>query len=71
MLDGVFDERLEEHGGDDDVEGVGGDFFYYAELFAEADDFDVEVVVGEVELFAEGDEGVAIAEEDAEDVARA
>ncbi len=40
----------------------------YAELVAKADALDVEVVVGEVELFAEGDEGVAVAEEDAEDV---
>ena len=35
---------------------------------AEADDFDVEVVVGEGELFAEGDEGLAVFEQDAQDV---
>jgi hypothetical protein len=68
VLDGVFDKGLEEHRGNDDVEGFGGNFFYDAELLAEADDFDVEVIVGEVELFAERDEGVAVAEEDAEDV---
>jgi hypothetical protein len=69
VLDGVFDEGLEEHRRDDDVESFGGDFFDDAELFAKADAFDVEIVVGEVELFAEGDEGVAVAEEDSEDVA--
>ena len=54
VLDGVFDERLEQHAGDDDAESVVGDFFDDAELFAEADDLDVEVVVGEGELFGEG-----------------
>jgi len=52
VLDGILDEGLEEHGGDDDVEGVGRDFFDYAELVSEADYFDVKVIVGEVELFA-------------------
>ena len=47
VLDAVFDERLEKHAGDDDVQGVVGDFFDDFELFAEADDFDVEVIVGE------------------------
>jgi hypothetical protein len=68
MLDRVFDERLKEHGGDDDVEGVVGDLLDDLELVAEADAFDVEIVVGEVQFFAKRDEGVSIAEEDAEDV---
>ena len=69
MLDAVFDEGLEQHRGDDDVEGFRGDFFDDAELFSEADYFDVEVVVGESQFFGQRDEGVAIAEEGAEDVA--
>ena len=47
VLDAVFDEGLEKHAGDDDVQGVVGDFFDDFEFLAEAYDFDVEVIVGE------------------------
>ena len=51
MLDGVFYERLEKDAGHGDVERARVDLFFDAEFFrAEADDFDVEIIVGEFEL---------------------
>jgi len=48
VLDGVFDQGLKKNAGDEHVEGVGIDLFFDAELFnAEADDFDVEIIIGE------------------------
>ena len=69
VLDAVFDERLEQDAGDEDVEGSRIDFLFDVQLVgAEADHFDVEVVVGEAEFVAQGDVGVVILEQRAQDV---
>ncbi len=45
--------------------------FFHAQLFcAKADDFNVEIVVGEAELVAQRDVGVVILEERAQDVGK-
>jgi len=47
VLDAVFDERLEEHAGNGNVQRARIDFLYDAELLAaEADNFNAEVVLG-------------------------
>ncbi len=68
MLDAVFDKGLEEHAGNDDIERFVGDLLDDAKFFAEADDFDGEVVVDEAELLTQGDEGVAVLKQNAKDV---
>ena len=69
VLDAVLDERLEQDAGDENFECAGIDLLFHSELVgAEADDFNVEVVVGEAELVAEGDVGVVILKQGAENV---
>src|SRR5262249_4440238 len=69
MVDGVFDHRLEQHGGDKGVESFGFDLLEDLQLVAaETDDFDIEVVVDEIELFAERNERFVLAQELAKDV---
>jgi hypothetical protein len=70
VFEAVFDDGLEQHAGDEGLERVFADFFHDVEVvFAEAGDFDVEVVVDERELFAKRDEGFVFAEETAKNVA--
>ena len=69
VLDAVFDERLKQDAGDEDVERVGIDLLFDLQLVcAEADDFDVEIVVSEAEFVAEGNVGVVVLEQRAQDV---
>ena len=68
MLDAVFDQRLQHHAGQQQVEGVGVDEFFNAQLFSKTHDLDVEIVVGEAEFLAQGDEGLAVAQQYAQDV---
>ena len=60
VFDAVFDERLQQHSWNHDVQGFVGDLLDDFQLLAEAHDFDVEVVVGEGELLAKGYEGFAV-----------
>ena len=69
VLDAVFDKRLQENAGHEDVERPRIDFFFDMQLVgAEADHLDVEVVVGEAEFVAEGNVGVVILEQRAQNV---
>ena len=68
MLDRVLDQRLQQHAGDDDGQRLFGDLLDDAQFFAEADDLDVEVVVGEGELVGERDERLAVLQQHAQDV---
>ena len=69
VLNGVFDHGLKEHGRDERVESLIVDFLEDLEFVAaEADDFDIEIVVDEFELFAKRDEGFVLAEKAAKDI---
>src|SRR6185437_9676916 len=68
MLDGVLDERLQQHAGDDDGQRVLGDLFCNAQLLAETHDLDIQVVIGEGKLFFQRHEGIAVLEQHTEDI---
>src|SRR6185437_11916080 len=69
MADGVLDNRLQQHAGHEDVEGVGINALFNAEFFrSEAHDLDVEVVVHEGELFAQRLEALVLAQHAAQNV---
>src|SRR5262245_17337050 len=69
MLQAVFYERLQQHGRDNHVERVRIQVFVNAQLVAaKADYFDVQVVVNELDLFAQLDELVVFAEQAAENL---
>src|SRR5579864_3911197 len=63
VLDRVLDERLQEHARHDHVEGVGSDLFLDPQLRSEPDDFNVEVLVDRLQLFAQRDEVIRAAHE--------
>jgi len=66
----VFDDGLQQHAGDEGFESFFVDLFDDVEVVAaEAGDFDVEIVVDELEFFAERDESLVFAQEAAQDVA--
>ena len=70
MLEAIFDHGLQEHAGDKGFECFFVDMFDDVEIVAaEAGDFDIEIVVDERELFAEGHEGFVLAQQAAQDVA--
>ena len=66
VLDRVLDERLQDHAGHDDVEGVGADLLLDLELRPEADDLDVEILVDRLELLAQRHEVIAAAQQPAQ-----
>src|SRR5690242_8860451 len=69
VLDGVLDQRLQEHAGDDGIERRFVEILDHAQLVApEAHNLDVEVVVDELELLAQLDEGVAFAQQPPQNV---
>ena len=71
MLDGIFDHGLQQHAGDEGFESVVVHFLEELKLVAaEADDFDVEIIVDELELFAQRDEGFVLAQEAAKNVGK-
>src|SRR5476649_670739 len=61
VLDRVLDERLQDHAGDDDVEGVGADVLHDFQLGTEPHDLDVEIFVDRFELLAQRDEVIRAA----------
>ena len=69
MLDAVFNQRLKQDTGDEDIEGPRIDVFFDPQLVsAEAHHLDVEVVVSEAELVAQRNIGVVILEQGAKDI---
>jgi len=71
VLEAIFDDGLEEHAGDKGFESFFVDLLDDVEVVAaEAGDFDIEIVVDEFELFAQGDESFVLAQEAAENVAQ-
>jgi hypothetical protein len=69
VLDGIFDHGLKQHAGNESVESVFVNFLENLQLVAaEADDFDVEVIVDEFEFFAQRDERFVLAKQAAQDV---
>src|SRR4029077_15478126 len=59
VLDGIFDQRLQQHAGDHDVQGMRIEFFDYAQFVtAKADDFDVEVIVDELQFLVQRDKRI-------------
>lgn len=72
MADGIFEEGLEEEGGDGGGEAILGDGFGDGEAVAEADFFDIEVTSGEVEfLLKSGFGGIGGGEGEAEEIGEA
>jgi hypothetical protein len=70
VLEAIFDHGLQEHAGDESFESFFVDVFDDVEVVAaEAGDFDIEIVVDEFELFAQGHKGFVLAQEAAKDVA--
>ncbi len=62
MLDGVLHQRLQHHGGHHHVESDGIEVFHHAQFVApEAHHFDIEIIVDELHLIAQVDEGIALA----------
>ena len=71
VLDGIFDHGLEQHAGDESFESLVVNFLEDLKFVAaETDNFDVEIIVDEFELFAQRDEGFVLAEEAAENVGK-
>ena len=69
VLDGIFYHGLKQHAGDKSFESLVVNFLEDLKLVAaEADDFDVEVVVDKLEFFAQRDERFMLAQEAAENV---
>ncbi len=70
VLQRIFHDGLQHHAGNEGVEGALVNFLKYLKIFAaEADDFDVEIVVDEIEFFAQRDEGFVFAQQAAKNVA--
>ena len=64
MLDGILHQGLEQHARDHGVERRGLHFFHHPQLVApEADDFNVEIVVDEFQLFAQRHKSIAAVEQ--------
>ena len=60
MLDRVFHQRLQQHAGHHHIERCRLQFLHHSQLVAaEAHDFNVEIVVDELEFFVQRDKGVA------------
>ena len=69
VLDGIFHHRLEKHAGNEGFESVLVNFLKNLQLVAaEADHFDIEIIVDEFEFFAQGDKGLMLAQEAAQDI---
>src|SRR5580704_10038200 len=69
VLDGIFDHGLKQHARDKSFESLVVNFLEDLKLVAaEANDFDVEIIVDEFELFAQRDEGFVLAQEAAKNV---
>src|SRR4029077_20512211 len=69
MLDRIFHHRLKEHAGNKRLERLRIDFLENLQLVAaEADHFDVQVVVNELELFAQRDACLRLAQQAPQDV---
>jgi hypothetical protein len=68
VFNGIFDERFEGEDGDAERKGGGIDGEFGAEVIAEAELFDFQIGADDGEFLFEGNEGVVVAEEVAEDV---
>src|ERR1700690_2620275 len=69
MLDGIFDHRLQQHGGDEGGESFFLDFLEDLQFVAaEADHFDVEIIVNEFQLFAQRHERFVFAQQSPQNV---
>jgi len=67
VLHGVFDQRLQQHAGNEHIERVRIDVAFKAQLIAEADEFDRQVIVDEFELIAQARHAFVFAQQAAED----
>src|SRR5690242_5390600 len=52
--DGVFDDRLQNHAGNEAIESAGPDLFLKTQFVTEAHHFDGEIVIDKRNFFAEG-----------------
>src|ERR1700739_4947511 len=67
MLDGIFNQRLQQHAGNDHIERSRIDILDHAQLVgAKADHFDVEIIVDELEFVPVRCKGLAAVKEAAE-----
>src|SRR5262249_47551763 len=68
VFDRILNQRLQQHAGNHDVERCRIKLFYDTELVAaEANNFDVEIVVDEIDFVLQRNERVAAVKESAED----
>src|SRR5207253_1704770 len=63
VLDRVLDQRLQDHAGDVCLERLGIKLLGYPQFLAEADYFDVEIIVDELDLFAQLHKGLLLIQE--------
>ncbi len=69
MLDGIFDHWLQQHAGHKSIEGLFVDFFEDLQFVAaEADDFDVQIIVDKTDLIAQGHERFMFPQQAAKDI---
>ena len=67
MFDGILHQRLQQHAGDDHIERRRIEFLHHPQLVApEAHDFNVQIVVDELELLAQRRKGLARIQEAAQ-----
>ena len=69
MLDGIFHKRLQQHAGYHHIEGCGIEFLDHLQLVpAEANYFDVKVVIDEFKFFSQRDKRITAMQQTAKDV---
>ena len=69
VFDGIFDHGLEQHTGNEGIERLGIDLLKDLQLVtAEADHLDIQVVIDEFQLIAQGDERFVFTQKATKDV---
>ena len=64
MLEAVLHDRLQQHAGNEDLQGLGADLLHDIEVVAaKARHFDVQIIVNEREFLAERHEGFVLAQQ--------
>ena len=70
MLDGILNQRLQDHAGHVGFERLSIELLGHTQLLAEADHFDVEIVVDELNFFAQLHEGLLLVQKPAKDAGK-
>src|SRR6185312_7659317 len=61
VFNAILNQRLQQHGGNKEIQGLRGDVFDDAELFrTESCDFNIQIIVGKLQLIAQLHQVIAI-----------